>query len=459
MTTNPSPASRNTAAGLIQAAKIVGVLAAIGIVGFVCFQLGQKEQKPAQADADQSMVAYVANKPNTVLLQTSDAAKELDIQTAEARPAGSPEPLRLPGTLTLDPNRFVRVNARFAGEAVRLGTVKEGDQERQLQFGDRVTKGQLLAVIWSKDIGEKKSDLIDAYSRLDLNRALLKRLENLSQGIVAERQIFEARRDVEADLIAAAKIERTLRSWRLSEEEIEAVRREARLLKERNGVRDPDLEKSWAETEVRAAMDGVILEKNFNVGDLIEQTDDLFKIADLSRLRVVAHIYEEDLWAIRTLTNGMRKWSLDLKSDPGDNAIEGTFELIGNVIDPGARTGVVMGWVNNSDNKLAVGQFITATIQLPANVNEVAIPDKALIEEGDRSMVFVQDHANPHEFTRRRVSILRRSASTVYVKAQPSEKERAAGIEGVAVGEMVVVSSVLGLGGELEKLQSQLASQ
>ena len=47
--------------------------------------------------------------------------------------------------------------------------------------------------------------------------------------------------------------------------------------------------------EVRSPLDGVILEKNIALGDLVDTNLDLFKIADLSRLRVMAHAYEEDL--------------------------------------------------------------------------------------------------------------------------------------------------------------------
>jgi cobalt-zinc-cadmium efflux system membrane fusion protein len=460
---SPIPMQSPNSQRSIYARRAIVFSVAVAGIGISTFALGNAFYHPAahaenaanaMASQPTASVLLDPDNPNAIRIASTEKRAALGLETAEVKPAGASEPLRLPGSLALDPSRFIRVNARFSGEVVRIGMQQVDGQERQLQFGDKVQKGQLLAVIWSKDIGEKKSDLIDAYSRLELNKALLRRLESLSTGVVSQRQIDEARRQVEADTITASKVERTLRSWRLSDEEIASVRREAELVKDRSGQQDPSLEKSWAETEVRAAMDGLILEKNINVGDIVEQTDDLFKIADLSRLRVIAHIYEEDLWTIRTLSPEARKWRLDLKSDPGDNAIEGTFELIGNVIDPGARTGVVMGWLENTDGKLAVGQFITASIALPENLNEVAIPEKALIEEGDRSMIFVQDPHDENTFARRRVSIARRTADTVFLNAQPSPRELAASIEGVSVGEKIVVTNVLGFGGELEKVQS-----
>lgn len=445
---------QSTAAKL--APKVIGGVVAVVVLLFLGSYLlrGDKKPPPVVPDASVAGLVELGKAANSIRFKSSDVNRLLNVTVAEVATAGSPEPLRLPGTLTPDPDRIVRVNARFAGEAVQIETVKERDQERQLRYGDQVKKGQLLAVIWSKDIGEKKSELVDAYSKLEVNRALLKRLESLAQGVVAETKIYEARRDVEANLITVSKIERTLRSWRLSEDEISAVRAEAKQLHDQVSASDRRSEKSWAETEVRAAMSGTLLEKNFNVGDMVEHTDDLFKIADLNRLRVIAHIYEEDLWSVRQMAPDQRKWKLNLESNPAGKAVEGEFELIGSVVDPSARTGILMGWVDNAEGQLAVGQFITAIIQLPANPHEVAIPDKALIEEGDRSLVFVQDAADPLTYTRRRVSISRRSAGQVFLNTRLSAKDHAAHLETVAVGEKVAISGVLGLGGELEKLQS-----
>ena len=99
---------------------------------------------------------------------------------------------------------------------------EENGQEgpRQLQYGDRVVKGQLLAVVWSKDIGEKKSEYVDAISKMDIDESLVKEYESVESGVLAERTLIEARANYASDLVAVAKAERTLRSWRLTEDEI-----------------------------------------------------------------------------------------------------------------------------------------------------------------------------------------------------------------------------------------------
>ena len=50
--------------------------------------------------------------------------------------------------------------------------------------------------------------------------------------------------------------------------------------------------------EVRCPFDGMVLEKNIVAGDIVDTNLDLFKIADLSVLGVMANVYEEDLPAL-----------------------------------------------------------------------------------------------------------------------------------------------------------------
>ena len=446
---------------------LVGVVAAVGIAAAVNPEFAKRitemvETRSAAAASSivpvgpTRLVEYVADVPDTIRFVNAESRNQLGIRTDVVHESPPPQPLRLPGSLFLDPNRLIHVHSRFSGEVVVIGQIHDGERPRPLRYGDRVTKGQLLATVWSKEIGEKKSELVDAISRLEINRSLLEKLESVSKGIVSERQIMESRREVESDSIAVTRVERTLRSWRLAEEEIDSVKREAELLKTGMGTLDPEVSRRWAETEVRAAIDGVIVEKNFNVGDIVEPNEDLFKIADLSRLQVVVNVYEEDLWAIRALGPDHRKWKLDLKSDPTDNAIEGNFELIGSVIDPAQRTGILIGWLNNPNYTLAVGQFITATIELPADLDLLAIDESALIEEGDSSSIFVE--TAPLTFTRRKVDVARRTNGTVLIRGAAKNAGSDAALVRHKAGEVVAVSGVLGLGGELANLKADAAS-
>jgi len=403
-------------------------------------------------------VEVVADRPNTIRF-SDEAYMTLAIRTVEVELAPPPDPLRLPGSLVLDPNRLVRVHSRFTGELAKIGTVGENGSERTLRYGDKVKRGDIMAIVWSKEIGEKKSELVDAISKLDADKKLLERLEATQPGVVAEKMKIDARRTVQADQIALARAQRTLISWRLTDEEIAAVQREADEV--RRGQENTENDSSWAELEIKAPIDGLIVEKNFNEGSMVDPDDDLFQIADLSQLLVLANVYEEDLPALRKLEPGYRNWLVDLKSDPHDKAREGTFDLIGTIIDPDSHTGVVMGWLDNSKENLAAGQFITATVELPADPHLVTIPSSALIEQGDVSYVLVETNAERHEFTRRKVQVKRRWRHSVYVcrDSEADDNGSGCGADSLRVGEQVIVSGVLELSAELDAVLSRHAER
>ena len=218
-------------------ALIVVVLAVVVTVGTVFAPwLTRYLAPPAQAanGGPEAVVQLVAGK-DAICLPPEMAAK-LGIQTCTVESSSSPVMLEMSGTLMLDADRLSHVHARFPGEIVELG---RGDgRSPAVCFGQRVRKGQLLAVIWSRDLGEKKSDLIDALSQLRVDEDSLARISKAAaEGSVPERILRDTERKVEADRIAVSRAVRILQSWRISKEEIDQVRAEADRLRARIGCR------------------------------------------------------------------------------------------------------------------------------------------------------------------------------------------------------------------------------
>lgn len=415
--------------------------------------------KPPEAKLHQhgsALFELKENNPN-VLIVSEDAMKAINLKTIAVQPAPEPDPLELPGYLSVDPNRLVPIHSRFPGTVVRLGETEVRDSKgnttrRLLRYGDSVEQRQLLAVVWSTEIGQKKSELADALSKLALDQTIYQRLQRGGPGTVPELRLEEARRNVEADKIQRDSARRTLRSWQLSEDEINQVEEEAKQL--RGEKAQTVAAATWSELQIWSPREGVVLEKNVNMGEVVDTTDNLFKIADLSTLQVLAYVYEEDLPVLEQLKPEDRQWKIDLKSDPNDPQRPGKFELIGDVIDSVTRTGPVIGWLDNADRKLRVNQFVRATINLPADPEMVAVPTSALTEEGGTAAVFVETDPARHEIARRVVAVTRRGKELIFIRAEPNEEEQRHGAEPLHVGENVVMRGAGDLDNELSKLQS-----
>ena len=325
---------------------------------------------------------------------------------------------------------------------------------RQVQLGDRVVQDQLLAVVWSKDLGEKKSELVDALSQLRLDQERLAKLEaGYQKQVIAEASVRQARRDVEAGLIAVARAERTLRVWRLSDVEVDAVKEEADRIRSRQGKRDTDRERSWARVEVRAPFGGVVLERNVALGDVVDTAADLFKIADLGRLCVWAHAYENHLPDLLRLPMPIA-WSIRLKADPNALPLQGSVDMIGSIVDPTQHTAVLRGHVDNAQGMLRAGQFITATIDLPPSPDEIVIPIAALLEDGQQSTVMVQPNPEETQYVLRNVKVTRRVQEAAYLTAQQVPVDAGHNLAALQPGDQVVTTGAMALKAKLGELKT-----
>ena len=441
----------------VHASWVFGMLVVIGMAATAVYfgprLLGRL--RPVEPDTNESPVSGV-RAAELVLghadrLQISDqVATSLPVKVTAVQPATESVELRFSGTLTLDPSRYVTVRSRFAGEVVqvcdRSGTLVP------IALGDTVEQDELLAIVWSRELGEKKSELVDAWQQWSLDKGTYERLAELyKKGDLPERSLRDAQRAVQADKIAVDRITRTLQAWREPEATIQALRNEAEQHPAAGEHSDVGLVHQWARVELKSPLSGVVLERNITVGEMIQTTDELFKIADMSQLRVVANVYEEDLPRLDAIPPGQRQWRITVPAEPQAPAREGVFEQIGHIVDPAQHTALVMGWVQNPAGRLRVGQFVAATVHLPCDADEVVIPSAALLESGAEKYVFVQTDESGRVYQLRRIHLARRLDEQVTVHSQPAAES---GMLPLAVGERVVTSGAVEMLGVLRELQA-----
>jgi cobalt-zinc-cadmium efflux system membrane fusion protein len=420
------------------------------------FDANEASHPTVETDRHQLTGVEVGKEPGQLRL-SADVIESLDVQVAAARQAPKTEPLVLAGSLFLDSSHLAVVHTRFTGEVVSVAEVPETDlgkvgeprviKMRQIRAGDFVKKNDVLAVIWSKEIGEKKSDLVESLSRRSASKATLERLEGLEKGSVSGQVVRDARRQYESDLIAVERAERTLRSWKETETEIAEVHAEAQRIVRGESPKDSAVRETWANVEIRSPLDGVVLERNISIGEIVETGFDMFKIADVSRMGVLANVYEEDIPKLTVLEGEQRRWKVRLKAEPESEPIAGAFEVIGHVIDPGQHTAAIVGWIKNPDQRFRTGQFITATIEVPGPSDAVLIPNSAVIDQGTSATVFVAEDATRQLVTARHVAVIRRGRDFALVRRSPPNSHSPH--DSLQEGELVITSGNLELFGYL----------
>jgi membrane fusion protein, heavy metal efflux system len=430
-------------------------------------------------------VELVKDVPNTLRVP-SEVRISLGIRDqdgkdriAEAKLPTHGRKLTMSGSTALDPTRIARIRPRFPAEVVAITKVVDHtlptsygqSNRRELRAGDHVNKGDVLAVYYSADVGNKKNDLIDALVQVKLDKEILERTEKAG-GSVPDIFRLNARRNVEADQNAIARAYHTLKTWNIPDDDVKKVEAEAAEIIKREGVRDPKKTDSWARVELRAPEDGIIVERNVGVGDMVtDNTVALFQIAKVDRLLVTANASEEDLPSLLDYLNPNKKrdgnklctWRIRC-SGTGDAGVEAPVGDISYIIDPSQHSAVVKGYIDNPDARLRGGQYITAEVELPPPDDVVEIPSSAIVDDGRQSIVFVQLPTNGSETlcSLRRVEVIYRLKNTTFVRSKPfaagenlTAEEKETGLfprQELRVGDRVLLTGALELKKALEDL-------
>jgi membrane fusion protein, heavy metal efflux system len=388
------------------------------------------------------------------------AHKALAYKIAVARrPNSNPNKrLVLSGTTVIDPNHLYRIRARFAPARVdRVGKVSDFARDlrssviRELEPGDRVTKGDILAVLHSVDVTSKKADLVNALVQLERDEQILGRIDK-NRAVVPEVLFLLQKSALQRDRTEINRALNNLKAWDIPQDEIDALYAEAKKLGAENIKTEEDAwfltpdgrwkrrddpakrdqgearqkpESRWGRVSLRAPGDGTIIQRSIHVGELVlDNSVNLFQIADLSRLNVIAKCAEDDLPTLQALHADGRRWTVQTRVGGQDIEIPGTIDEIGSMIDPNEHMAVIKGHVDNTEQRLYAGQHVTVTIEIPPSDDIVEIPAEALLEDGKQSLVLVQPDAARRAFTLQRVQVIERRHGKVLLRATTIPRER-----------------------------------
>jgi cobalt-zinc-cadmium efflux system membrane fusion protein len=140
-----------------------------------------------------------------------------------------------------------------------------------------------------------------------------------------------------------------------------------------------------------------VIERYVSIGQIAEISDELFTVADLSRLWVVAESPEQDA---QEVTLGSRA-EVHISALPHEH-ITGKLIYVADTVKPTTRTVTMRIEVENPKRKIKPEMLADMIIRRPAE-KALTIPARAVLREGDRDHVFVQ--TAPDRFELRPVTL------------------------------------------------------
>ena len=441
--------------GLIAVAAAVG----LGWKFYAAREAEKSKEQPSTARVEHRPA--VGDEPDSLELP-EHAIESMHLKTTAASAPRFAKKLHLRGSLAIDPNRLSHVNSRFAGVVVELATVDGLLSQKRTAYDapprtllnfDKVEQGTPLAVIWSKELGEKKSELAAALAELRKEKQQLTQYERLEKtGAISDGELKQQRLKVEQCVNNAFTARATLRAYEVSEADIRQVEESAENIHLRQET-DKSYSADWPRVVVTSPITGEIVDKNVIKGDIVDANAELFQIADMSALAVYLHAYEEDLPALEQLPKPWQVW-IKIPAYPEIGELKCSINRVSPMIDPNEHMALLIGTVENPSQRLKAYQAITADVGIPLSDGVVEIPANAMIDVRDQSVVYVQpDKTKPH-FERRHVKVLQRFYDVVYIKTTPTDEQTAQGMRGIQIGDEVVTGGVLELEDYLQQQRS-----
>jgi cobalt-zinc-cadmium efflux system membrane fusion protein len=305
----------------------------------------------------------------------------------------------------------------------------------KVRTGDRVCASQALLVYDNIEAGELVAQYPSAVAALDKASAGAE---------VAKKSLERAEKLVGVGAIARAEVERrsaehknSLASVRMAKAEIDKVAEKLRRL----GVTDTELDNlvhapsesaNLDHVTVRAPFDGFISASAVAEGEIIDPSQDLLTVTDISTVWLQGDVYERDLGKIRT---GQR---VDVLTDTyPDEVFRGRITYVSDFLDPRTRTAKVRCEVPNRSGRLKLDMF--ARVRLPSSDTRVVlvVPEAAVQTTDGKSFVFIRTDQSTFERKEFRTGI--RSGQFVEV------------LGGITEGEMVVTQGSFSLKSALLK--------
>ena len=327
---------------LLRAAGVCGALLLAGM-GTSC----SDDPKAAPTKAE------VTLDPNLYNVDHPELFKLAAVETRDL-----PVTLNANGGVAPDVNRTIHVTSQGSGRVVEL----------KVRLGDYVKKGQVLLSIHSADLAGAFSDHQKAAADERLAKEALDRAQLLySHGALAEKDLQQ------------------------SEDSEEKARVDVQNTEQRVRLLGGDPAHLSATIELRAPLSGTIVEQNISGFEGIKSLDNspnLFTIADLTQVWVLCDVYENDLGDVHLGDTA----EIRLNAYP-DKTYHGRVADISRVLDPATRSAKVRIVLPNRDGSLRPGMFTIATFRSRTSHSRIVVPATALIRLQDKDWVFRKDGA------------------------------------------------------------------
>lgn len=326
------------------------------IVSFVLLLVACEDAKnsapvfPEQAELSQPTATHLMTPTDAVLSR---------LKTQQVSEVDWFSILAVSGTIELNEKHVAHVGSTVSGRITEILHVR----------GDRVQKGDVLAVVHSAALAEAQAAYLQAQTQYQLAQQAAQRARILlSEGVIAE--VEQQRRDGEylsSEVQWQAAYDR-MRILGMQKHEIQSLEKSRKI----NSL-----------VALRAPMNGIVIDHKVSQGQVIEPADLAYTVADLSQVWVVGEVPE------RYATDMQPNKQIQVSIPALNEVRDAQLNYVANVVSSQTRTLSVRAELGNADERLKPDMLVSLSVLGNAQ-RRLAIPESAVIREDNEDKVFVK---------------------------------------------------------------------
>jgi len=300
--------------------------------------------------------------------------------------------LKLFGKVEADNNKMAHVYPITGGIVAQIN----------VELGDHVTEGQLLAVVRSSEVADFQRQLLNARSDVALSE----------KNLQVARDLFAGKLNSEKDVLA-------------SEKELEKAKAELNRITEVYSIYHL---KQGSEYRITAPISGFIISKDITQNEELrsDRVEEVFTIAQISEVWVLANVNESNI----------SKVELDYEADVQtlsypDKIFKGKVDKIFNVIDPTTKAMKILIKINNADLLLKPEMNATVNLKFSEKRKLVAVPSSAVLF--DKNKYWVMVFKTKKNIETRQVDVYHQMGDITYITAGLNEYDNVISKNGLLI--------------------------
>lgn len=300
--------------------------------------------------------------------------------------------LKLFGKVEADNNKMAHVYPITGGIVAQVN----------VELGDYVEQGQLLAVVRSSEVADFQRQLLNARSDVAL----------AEKNLQVAKDLFAGKLNSEKDVLA-------------SQQELDKAKAELTRISEVYSIYHL---KQGSEYRITAPMSGFIISKDITLNEELrsDRVEEVFTIAQINDVWVLANVNESNISRVAV------GYEADVQTlSYPDKIFKGKVDKIFNVIDPATKAMKILIRINNSDLLLKPEMNATVNLRFSENRKLVAVPSSAIIF--DKSKYWVMVFKSKSHVETRQVEIYHQIGDITYINKGVNEYETVISKNGLLV--------------------------